>query len=403
MPPPYRSIPLRKSDLPTRFKPTQYLRYSELPTTTKLIPHIRCIAWSATGVYLAQCVGSTIRVWNTDRDGRPGADTKARPSPGVEVKNAHGGVETVERIAWCPSREGLLASVGSDGKCRLWDFGLAGGMAGAPQGPKAGGLNGAAGGVAALLAVGECALGDAGWSLTWHPSGQQLLVGRQDDVVQAITLEPVPTTTQPPTKQSYTLHAHDSTPPRSGSGPDPPRSRNLNALAFSNPGTELLATTGDGRIHIYAYPSLTHLHTLIAHSQTTHAIAPSPAGNYIAAGGADALLTLWSTTSLLCSQTLTEHEKGVRDLSFSWDGAYIVAGSGKEAREVQGVGGKGDEERGNAGGLRFWHVDTGEFVHVVETNRAVGCVAWHPWRYWVAFAGEEGGVRVLGVGGSGGG
>jgi THO complex subunit 3 len=113
-------------------------------------------------------------------------------------------------------------------------------------------------------------------------------------------------------------------------------------------------------------------------------------------------------------------------VSFSFDGSYVAAGA-EEAEE-----------------LEIAHVETGEYVASIPlagpqagvpkavtssfgsaggdggaasapatatpTNgpnnaAAVGaatCVAWHPHRYWLAYSGDPGGLRVVGAGGGGG-
>jgi THO complex subunit 3 len=38
-----------------------------------------------------------------------------------------GGTAMVEKVAFCPTQEAVLASTGGDGVCRLWDVRVAGG------------------------------------------------------------------------------------------------------------------------------------------------------------------------------------------------------------------------------------------------------------------------------------
>ena len=75
----------------------------------------------------------------------------------------------VEKVAFCPNQEAVLASTGGDGLCRLWDVRV-GGPVGAGKGRE----------------VAECKTGDTGLFLEWHPSGESVLVGRKDDVVMAV-------------------------------------------------------------------------------------------------------------------------------------------------------------------------------------------------------------------------
>ena len=48
------------------------------------------------------------------------------------------------------------------------------------------------------------------------------------------------------------------------------------------------------------------------------------------------------------------------------------------------------------GGCEVVHVESGDVVGKVEGG---GQVAWHPGRYWIAYAGDGGGLRILGAGG----
>ena len=72
----------------------------------------------------------------------------------------------------------------------------------------------------------------------------------------------------------------------------------------------------------------------------------------------------------------------VKSVSFSFDGGFVVGGSDEGA------------------GLEVVHVETGEVVGKVETmGGGGGVVAWHPGRYWIGWAGEGSGLRILGPAG----
>lgn len=88
----------------------------------------------------------------------------------------------------------------------------------------------------------------------------------------------------------------------------------------------------------------------------------------------------------------------VRSVSFSFDGRFVVGGSegsGAVPPTISGGGGSIEND-----GLMIAHVETGEYVHTVETKAAANCVAWHPSRYWLAYAGEVGGgLKIIGAAG----
>lgn len=74
----------------------------------------------------------------------------------------------------------------------------------------------------------------------------------------------------------------------------------------------------------------------------------------------------------------------VKSVGFSFDGSYVVGGC----------------DEGTS--LEVVHVESGECVGKVElgaTGGGAGQVAWHPGKYWIAYAGEGGGLRILGAGG----
>lgn len=50
-------------------------------------------------------------------------------------------------------------------------------------------------------------------------------------------------------------------------------------------------------------------------------------------------------------------------------------------------------------GVEVVHVESGDVVGRVETGGGAGVVSWHPAKYWIAWAGEAGGLRILGAAG----
>ncbi|TKA69665.1 hypothetical protein B0A55_10421 [Friedmanniomyces simplex] len=367
-----RSRPLKKADFALFIKPLKPTLYADTPPppprhgVTYVPPNIKSISWSATGNLLATCTGANIRVWNAER----GPNIKNS----TELKNAHpkGGVafgsvgvhgELVEKVAFCPNLEGVLASCGLDGVVRLWDV-------------RAPGAVTAVGGKGTVL--GGCKVGGEAAFLTWRPNGAEILVGRKDDEVYSVDVRRI-------TGMDGTAEYDLEPTKRLSRGKDIPYE-----MAFSNTGREVFATTYDGTVKILDYPSMAHLHTLSAHPAPCYAVQHSPAGNYLAIGSGDGTISLWDTYSWLSTHSLTAPNQttSIRHLGFSWDGMYLVAGAGSDAKE-------------GMAGLNVYHVDTGEVVHMVETTYCPCQVAWHPTRYWIAYAGDHGGLKVMGGLGTG--
>lgn len=352
MAPPKTSRPIKKDNLSTAFKnASKPTILAETGRATGLAPNIRSLSWSPAGTAIATSISSYIRVWNPER-----------PNVKSTTELRAGGTAMVEKAAFCPTHEAVLASTGGDGMCRLWDLRVAGGGTGG-------------GGVAAGKGrqIAECKTGDSGLFLNWHPSGESVLVGRKDDAVMAVDVRKMETGEGP---GSWSTEVRDSTPVKDKG--------QFNAMAFSNSGRELFATTGEGPVKVLDWPSLDLLYTLSAHTSATYAVQHSPAGSYVAVGGSDSMVTLWDTEYWHCAHTLTSHMGSVRDLSFSFDGAYIAAASGGDARD-------------SSSGIEVCHVDTGEHVHTIETKNPATWLAWHPLRYWLAYAGDSGGVHIVGA------
>ncbi len=163
-----------------------------------------------------------------------------------------------------------------------------------------------------------------------------------------------------------------------------PQSMQTNQTIFppvSTPPRIVLLTTGSGSIVVASYPSLETLHTLHAHTSSCLTLALSPTGRYLATGGSDAIICLWDTHDWVCRRTLGRMVGAVKAVSFSWDGAYVVGGS----------------DEGN--GLEIAHAETGEYVCSVPTSLPAPCVAWHPSRYWLAYTGDAGGLKIIGAAG----
>ncbi|EMD00381.1 hypothetical protein BAUCODRAFT_118160 [Baudoinia panamericana UAMH 10762] len=364
MAPPLRSRTLKKNELPTFLKPLKPVLFSESTSRpSPLVQKISSISWSPTGSLLATCTSSSIRVWHSDR---PNVKTS------IELKNAHpkGGVafgsqgvsgDVVEKVAFSPTTENVLASSGFDGMVRLWDVRM-------PSGNAATAGKG--------TAAADCRVGGEAVFLTWGPNGTEMLVGRKDDVVHSVDVRRITSTDLTP---QYEL--------------SPERlmekgSTTYYGMAFSNGGSEVFATTTDGTVQILDYPSMRLLHTLSGHSGHCYAVAHSPTGTHLAVGSADGLISLWDTHTWLSTHSLSAPSQttSIRDLSFSFDGSYLIAGAGI------------NEGKDGGPGLNIYHVDTGEVVHTLDTTNCPTHVAWHPTRYWIAFAGDPGGLKVLGSG-----
>jgi THO complex subunit 3 len=172
--------------------------------------------------------------------------------------------------------------------------------------------------------------------------------------------------------------------------PSYPQHVQTNQMAFSHSTSAssqtLLLTTGSGRVTIHSYtpqtgPSMPPLQALNAHPSACISLALSPRADLLAVGGSDAIISLWDTRDWICRHALGKMTGPVRTVGFSWDGSFVCGGS--------------DE----GSGIEVAHAVSGEYVCRIETSHPAPVVEWHPNRYWIAYAGDPGGLRIVGMAG----
>jgi len=203
--------------------------------------------------------------------------------------------------------------------------------------------------------VAEWKTGKECFSLCWKPDGAEIVVGTKDDWLI-----------------SFSRLA----------GSEIARHKQLvqtNQVIFSWSGAELFLTGGDGTVKIFDYPSMELLHSLKANSSSCYSLELSSDGRYLAVGGTDALVTLWDTWDWYCKRSLGKMTGPIRTVSFSWDSGYLVAGSEDDVS------------------LEIAHVDTGDYIHAIETGAPAPLVQWSPRDYSLAYSvtKDAGGLRII--------
>lgn len=339
MPAPQRSRTLKKELFSPTFRPQKPTIFSEALRPSVIAPHIRHLAWAPLGTAIATTSGAHIRIWNPEK-------------PNVKAsQELRGHSGAVEKVGWNPIKESELASTGTDGTVRLWDVRIGGG--------------------GKSSCVQDIKIGDQGLFMTWSPNGTEIVVGRRDDVIVPVDVR---------MGVMGNIEAFET---REGKKL---QTSQTNQMSFSNSGREVFATTGDGTVKILDWPSMSVLHTLNGHTSSAYSVAHSPNGSYVAVGAGDSLISLWDTYDWVCKRTLADNTGAVHALSFTFDGMYICGGCGPD-KDAQP-------------GIAVSHVETGETVHTIETTNAINMVAWHPLRYCLAYTGDQGGLRVIGLGSS---
>lgn len=183
-------------------------------------------------------------------------------------------------------------------------------------------------------------------NICWSPDGKNIAVGDKNDTINIIDTR----TFEIVSKQQYNME--------------------VNEISWNIAGDLFYLTTGQGTIKIFDYPSFKLLHTLRAHTANCYCIEIDPRGRYLAAGSADATVSLWDLESYTCLRSMTELRWPVRTISFSHDGQFLASASEDSYIDIS-------------------HVELGQSVKHIDCSAAMNTVAWHPYEYHLAFAGDE--------------
>ncbi|KUL91260.1 hypothetical protein ZTR_01740 [Talaromyces verruculosus] len=298
---------------------------------------IRTLAWNPTGTLIATgSANRTLRIWNPER-------ANARYS--TELRGHTAGIE---KVIFNPVRDAELASCSSDGTVRFWD-------------------------VRSKTCVSKLDVGGEAFTLAWSADGRVVVVGRKDDTLVPVSVESLSTPIVNSGASSSSVGEQKASSMYTIL-PSHPQNTQTNATTFSYhiptpsaPDLDLLATTGDGTVRIFSYPSFNLQHTLNAHSSACLALALAPTGRYLAVGGSDALISLWDTTDWVCRRTVSSEGGGtIRGVSWSFDGRFLC----------------GSSEEVGPNGLEIFHAETGDSVHKIAASAGVPAVAWHPTSSW---------------------
>ncbi|KAF2202963.1 WD40 repeat-like protein [Delitschia confertaspora ATCC 74209] len=200
--------------------------------------------------------------------------------------------------------------------------------------------------------VGEVNVGGEAFTLAWKPDGSDIVVGKKDNTIIPISrskLAPI---------AEHRQHIQ------------------TNQCVFDWSGKYLFLTHGDGCVKIVDYATFDPIYTLNAHTSACYAVTMSPSGEYLAIGGGDALVSLWDTEEWMSVRTV-ETTGPVKSVDFSFDGSYVVGGS----------------DEGNR--LTIAHTETGEEAHHIDLTAPAAYVAWHPYRYVLAYSAEAQGLKIV--------
>lgn len=188
----------------------------------------------------------------------------------------------MEKVAFNPTKDAELCSVGADGVVKFWD-------------------------VRTRTCFNEVRGLDDALTLAWAPDGQTLVVGNKAD-------------------RLFVLSPREPTPLAEHQQPV-----QTNQVAFCWSGNKVFLTTAEGRIRILSYPEFEPVlrldyrqdegagqgqeFALTGHTSSCLSAEMQPTGRYLATGGSDSIISLWDTQDWICQRTVTSMVGPVRTIS----------------------------------------------------------------------------------------
>jgi len=183
-------------------------------------------------------------------------------------------------------------------------------------------------------------------NITWSPDGKTIAVGNKEDLVTFIDSR----THKVKAEKQFRFE--------------------VNEISWNLENDLFFLTNGQGCIEILTWPELEVQHIVQAHPGNCICIEFSRCGKYFATGSADALVSVWDARELACVKTFSRLEWPVRTISFSHDAALLASAS--EDMKID-----------------IGHVETTEKITEIAVDSPTFTVAWHPFRYLLAYACDD--------------
>jgi len=285
------------------------------PMSREIMGHkkkVHSVAWNSVGRKLASgSVDQSARVFDVEHGVQAGKE--------IELK---GHSDSVDQVSWDPTAVDRLVTISADKCLRLWDI------------------------RAGSRCVANVAMSGENINVNWHPDGTCLAVGNRDDVVSFVDAR----THKVTRTEKYPYE--------------------VNEIAWDASGDVFYLTTGLGTVEVLAYPELTHLHTIRAHTAGLYCMAFDASRPRMALGSADALVSLWDLDEFTCLRTFSRLSWPVRTVSFSHDGRFLASASEDLCVDVA------DAEDGTC-------------AYRIPTRAAMNSVRWSPTEYLLAYAGDD--------------
>ncbi len=161
------------------------------------------------------------------------------------------------------------------------------------------------------------------WGLACHPSSNKVVTGSDDTTIRVWDFKC--------RQQIHVVSLNEK----------------VRAVAYSPDGTQIAASTYDGRLHILSADLSVRIADVLVATEWSQCLAYSPDGSTIAVGSHDNTIYLLDTTTFSCRARCKKHHSYITALDFSSDSKYLQSVSG-------------DYE------YLFWDVATGK--HITSTS-----------------------------------
>ncbi|GAC93408.1 hypothetical protein PHSY_000973 [Pseudozyma hubeiensis SY62] len=316
---------------------------------------VRGLGWSIDGRKLATCgADRTIRIWVPERSIDHRASTELR-----------GHADSVDQLVWHPLQPDILATASADKTVKIWDTRIKSDSSGAVTTISTPGSN---------------------INITYHPTGHYLAVGDKTDTVSIIdtrlakithtvcTRRPTPPDDSTSTSTTL-LNSHDE----------------INELSFSSDGSLLLLSSGSGSIHIHHTDRYDRIHSHPAHTANVFCLQPDPLSRFIATASSDSMISLWHATEYFSVKMITSLAFPARAIGFSFDGELLASGGEDPFISIDATcpSVMGEDQVAK--------IALGGGTGVGAGNTMINCLAWHPSKYVLAYAGDEANPKDIGT------
>ncbi|MCO5585511.1 hypothetical protein L7F22_039444 [Adiantum nelumboides] len=337
-------------------------------SATKGSCSVRSLGWSIDGRRLASSASDrSIRIWT------PEVSIDAR-----STSELRGHTDGVEQITWHPLQPDQLASASGDKTVKFWD-------------------------VRSSKETNTIRTPGTNINIAYHPQGTYIAIGDRDDTISLIDVR---------TGKSLGLIRS------MGSAPDLDslsakwingEREEINEFSWTPDGRMFVMGAGSGKVRVLDARSLDlHMadapekpeskptpgpalhwpleHTIAGHTATVFCIRMDPLGRYLATSSGDGTTALWTLDEFFNISVSGHHANTPRTISLSYEGEFMASSGEDKFICITATS-----------PMNPTSVDSP--LYKIPISSSLNAVAWHPSRYYLAYAGDEsnGTIRIWGM------